>query len=42
MDALTHSVEAYLAKPYHPMADAIALAGIRLCQKSLSLATVVS
>jgi 4-hydroxybutyrate dehydrogenase len=35
MDALTHCVEAYLAKPYHPMADAIALGGIRLCGKSL-------
>ena len=38
MDALTHCVEAYLAKPYHPMADAIALGGIRLCQKSLRFA----
>ncbi len=35
MDALTHCVEAYLARPYHPMADAIALGGIRLCNKSL-------
>lgn len=38
MDALTHSVEAYLAKPYHPMADAIALGGIRLCGQSLAAA----
>ena len=35
MDALTHNLEAYVAKPYHPMADGIALAGIRLCNKSL-------
>lgn len=35
MDALTHSVEAYLSKPYHPMCDAIALYGIELCAKSL-------
>jgi alcohol dehydrogenase class IV len=30
MDALSHNLEAYLAKGYHPMADAIALAGLRL------------
>lgn len=30
MDALSHNIEAYCAKGYHPMADAIALAGIRL------------
>ncbi len=30
LDALTHNVEAYLAKGYHPMCDAIALAGTRL------------
>src|SRR5258708_2005816 len=35
MDALTHNLEAYVAKPYHPMADGIALAGIKLCNKSL-------
>lgn len=30
IDALTHNVEAYLAKNFHPMADGIALEGIRL------------
>jgi 4-hydroxybutyrate dehydrogenase len=30
MDALAHNLEAYLSKGYHPMADAIALEGIRL------------
>ena len=30
MDALTHNMEAYLAKNYHPMCDGIALEGIRL------------
>ena len=30
MDALTHNMEAYLAKNYHPMADGIALEGIKL------------
>lgn len=30
MDALTHHIEAYLAKGYHPMCDGIALEGIRL------------
>jgi 4-hydroxybutyrate dehydrogenase len=35
MDALTHNLEAYVAKPYHPMADGIALAGLKLCNKSL-------
>jgi len=38
MDALTHNVEAYLAKGYHPMADGIALEGIRLCANSLEKA----
>jgi alcohol dehydrogenase class IV len=28
MDALSHNLEAYLAKGYHPMADAIALEGV--------------
>jgi alcohol dehydrogenase class IV len=28
-------VEAYLAKPYHPMCDAIALHGVELCARSL-------
>ena len=30
MDALTHNMEAYLAKNYHPIADGIALEGMRL------------
>ena len=30
MDALTHCIEAYLAKAYHPICDAIALEGLRL------------
>ena len=29
-DALTHCIEAYCAKGHHPMADAIALEGVRL------------
>lgn len=35
MDALTHCIEAYCALGDHPMADAIALGGVRLCHKSL-------
>ena len=35
MDALTHNLEAYLAIPYHPSADALALYGLQLCAKSL-------
>lgn len=35
MDALTHLVESYLAKDYHPMCDGIALEGIRLIARSL-------
>ncbi|MEZ4742646.1 MAG: iron-containing alcohol dehydrogenase [Bdellovibrionota bacterium] len=35
MDALTHNIEAYLAKNYHPMCDGIALEGIRLVFKYL-------
>ncbi len=34
-DALTHNIEAYLAKGYHPMADGIALEGVRLVAKYL-------
>ena len=30
MDALTHCIEAYLAKAYHPICDGIALEGLRL------------
>ena len=39
MDALAHCVEAYSALGDHPMADAIALGGIRLCHRSLATAT---
>jgi alcohol dehydrogenase class IV len=35
MDALTHNIEAYLAKGYHPMCDAIALAGAKLAWENL-------
>ena len=35
MDALAHNLEAYCAKSYHPMADGIALEGIRLIKKWL-------
>lgn len=35
LDALTHCVEAYLAKGYHPICDGIALEGIRLAAQSL-------
>lgn len=38
MDALTHNMEAYLAKGFHPMADGIALEGIRLIMQSLEKA----
>ena len=34
-DALTHNIEAYLAKGYHPMADGIALEGVRLVAEHL-------
>jgi alcohol dehydrogenase class IV len=35
MDALTHCIEAFLAKDYHPICDGIALEGLRLCAKAL-------
>ena len=38
MDALTHCVEAYLAKAYHPLCDGIALEGLRLASRSLAKA----
>lgn len=38
MDALTHNMEAFLAKNYHPIADGIALEGIRLVSLSLEKA----
>lgn len=37
-DALTHCVEAYLAKGDHPMADAIALGGVELIVRHLTTA----
>jgi 4-hydroxybutyrate dehydrogenase len=39
MDALTHCIEAYASIGDHPMADAIALGGVRLCHRSLRAAT---
>jgi alcohol dehydrogenase class IV len=39
MDALTHNMEAYLAKNYHPMCSGIALEGIKLINESLVEAT---
>ena len=38
IDAFTHSLEAYFAPVYHPMADGIALEGIRICLANLSAA----
>lgn len=38
MDALTHNIEAYLAKGFHPLSDGIALEGIRLIHESLHTA----
>jgi hypothetical protein len=35
MDALTHCIEAYLAKDYHPICDGIALEGLRLAASAL-------
>lgn len=35
MDALTHNMEAFLAKNWHPMCDGIALEGINLINQSL-------
>lgn len=39
MDALTHNMEAFLAKNYHPICDGIALEGMRLISLSLQRAT---
>jgi alcohol dehydrogenase class IV len=39
-DALTHCIEAYLAKGDHPMADAIALSGIDLVAKNIERAVM--
>ncbi len=38
MDALTHNLEAYLAKMYHPMCEGIALEGIELINRSIGQA----
>ena len=38
MDALAHNLEAFCAQGFHPMADGIALEGMRLIKNSLSLA----
>ena len=38
MDALAHNLEAYCANGYHPMADGIALEGMRLIKKWLLIA----
>jgi alcohol dehydrogenase class IV len=35
MDALTHNMEAFIAKGFHPMAEGIALEGIRLINESI-------
>src|SRR4030095_3756545 len=35
MDALTHLVESYLAKDYHPLCDGIALAALRTVSATL-------
>jgi len=38
MDALTHNIEAFLARGFNPLCDGIALEGIRLTGKALSRA----
>jgi alcohol dehydrogenase class IV len=38
MDALTHLVEAYLARGYQPLCDGIALQGVRMVHESLTKA----
>ncbi len=40
MDALTHNMEAFIAKGFHPMAEGIALEGIRLINESIVNATI--
>ncbi|SFW33829.1 Iron-containing alcohol dehydrogenase [Sinomicrobium oceani] len=39
MDALTHNLEAYLARGFHPMCDGIALEGMRLIAGAIEKAT---
>jgi len=41
MDALTHNVEAYLARNWHPLCDGIALEGLRLVATNLARAVAV-
>jgi hypothetical protein len=38
MDALTHNVEAFLAKDFHPICDGVALEGLHLAARSLARA----
>ncbi len=38
MDALTHNIEAYLVNTFHPMADGIAMEGMRLIYHSIDRA----
>lgn len=38
MDAMTHNLEAYLARGYHPLCDAIALHGVRMVNRHLRTA----
>lgn len=38
MDALTHNMEAYIAKEFHPLCEGIALEGISLINKSIEKA----
>ncbi len=40
LDALTHNMEAFLAKNYHPICDGIALEGMRLISQSLETAVL--
>ena len=39
VDALTHLIEAYVAKGHHPMCEGIALKGVKLVAENLVLAT---
>ncbi len=41
IDAFTHCLESYFAPVYHPMADGVALEGIRLCLNHLNSAVEV-
>jgi alcohol dehydrogenase class IV len=40
MEALTHHIEAYLAKGYSPLCDGIALEGVRLIARNLELSVL--